>query len=124
MTITIKKVTEYKLQKYLNKIGWSIKGNFLNRQIFNDYGEPTNFYIEGGSETDRGHRIEIRKEPFGRSFSGHFQLDFDDLQIKYHKSDNLHDTFLSLVFLTNSKNQKSFISFYPNKMRDEQEKQN
>lgn len=120
MTTTIKKVTEAKLVKYLEKIGWSIRGNILNRNIINDFGEPTLFYIEGGYDGSGGTRIEIRRQPFGRSFSGSFQLEFKDMWMQY-MSGRKTDTFLSLIFPkgNSARSSGSFISFYPVKIREE-----
>lgn len=115
-TITIKKITLDKLKRYLEKIGWSIRGNDINTNIVNDYGELIVFYIDGDAEK----RLKIRHNPFGRSFSGSFQLSLSEMWMQYTMGKTIGDTFLSLIFPkgNTTKGCKSFISFYPNKMRD------
>lgn len=124
---TITKVTEAKLVKYLESIGWSVRGNNLNRQIINDYDKPTCFFLGGGYDGSGATRLEIRSQSpktFGDSFEGSFQLSFKDMWIQVFSGKNIHDKFVSLVFpkTTNKGNKTasaSFISFYPGKMRDE-----
>ncbi len=120
-TITIKKITEEKIEKYLNLIGWGLRGNELNRVIVNDEGKTTVFYLCFD-------RIEIRTRPdaFGDSFKGSFQLGYSDMWIQYYQGKTMEDTFLSLIIPKGSttKGTHTFLSFYPTKLRDQERLKN
>lgn len=128
-TITIKKITEQKLEKYLNLIGWGLRGNELNRVIVNDEGKSTVFYLCYD-------RIELRTRPdaFGDSFKGSFQLGYSDMWIQYYQGKTMEDTFMSLVIPVwseekdpggyTAKGTHTFLSFYPTKLRDQERSKN
>lgn len=103
----IRKVTEQKLEKYLNKIGWGIQGNNLNRYIFNDENKNTLFRIWNSA-------IEVdSKDMFGENYKGSLVLNFQSFWLEY-SDDGKTFPMVSLVLPVNNslKGNKTFISFY------------
>ncbi len=109
----VRKITEAKLKKYLNKIGWDIKGNELNRYIYNDRGEETLLRIWNNHLEIRASRLVVKE------FGGSLVLHFSSFWLEY-LSDGVGYPMVSLVLPINNslKQSKTFLSFYGEKQNE------
>lgn len=111
MKITIKKVTRAKIEKYLSKIGWSLRHHGCETyMLYNEYGKLTGLCVHG--EYDLRNEFDKGDALFGGAKEGYIrsgQLDFLLADINMEYQAGLGYDMLSFF---PKGNDKCFISLY------------